>query len=90
MLDAVAALPDHPVRGVAVFVPELHRYAVVRVREQLLAKAVGLFVLPFLRQEGFDGRAAAEEGAAVAPGRGGGVGLGYAGWVSEGEMSVCF
>ena len=47
--------------------------------EQFFPQPVFLLPFPFLGQEGLDGCVAAEEGGAVAPGGGGGVGAGYEG-----------
>lgn len=57
-------------------IPELHAYPVVLLREQLFTQSVVLFLFPFPRQEVRDHGAAAQEGAAVAPDGGRGVGLG--------------
>lgn len=63
-------------------VPELDGDAIVCVREELLAETVGTLDCPFSGQEVDDLRAAVEEGVAVAPGGGGGVGVGDEGGVS--------
>ncbi len=81
MLNAIAALPDHGVVRVPVLVPKLHSDPVVLLREQFLAQPVPLLLLPFLRQELLNRGASAQEGAAVAPDGGRGVGLGYLGGV---------
>lgn len=86
VLDAVAPLPHHPLPRIPVLVPELHRDPVrfgPGQRKQLLAQPVVLFPPPFRRQKGFYLGAAAQEGRAVAPEGGAGVGLAYQGRVAR-------
>lgn len=69
VLEPVAPLPLHPVVGVLVLVPELHRDLVAAFlkAEQFFPQAVVVLLAPFLGQEVDDGRGAGEEAVAVAP-----------------------
>jgi hypothetical protein len=51
ILEAVAALPAHPIFCVLILVPELHRNAVIRESKELFAESVTVFTLPFGCQE---------------------------------------
>lgn len=75
ILQAIAALPLHPVMRVLILVPELHRNFVLREGEQLLAEGVVLFLVPFPGQEFDDVGSPGQEFVAVAPDAVWGVGL---------------
>ena len=59
--------------------PKLHGDPVVLLSEQFLPQPILLLLVPLPRQEFLDLGVAAQEGAAVAPGGGGRVGLAYFG-----------
>ena len=81
VFDAITAFPDHGVVRVPVFVPKLDADPVAVLREQFLAQPVLPLPVPFLGQEPLNLGVAAEEGAAVAPDGGRGVGSGHLGGV---------
>ncbi|EAL85810.1 hypothetical protein AFUB_096040 [Aspergillus fumigatus A1163] len=51
ILEAVAALPAHPIFCVLILVPELHGNTVICESKKLLAESVIMFTLPFAGQE---------------------------------------
>jgi hypothetical protein len=88
VLKSVAPLPLHSIRAILIFVPELHRYLVVRESKKLFAQTVGLFFRPLGCEEVFDGGGSLEEVAAVAPDAVGGVGFGYGFGISSSRGAV--
>jgi len=67
VLESVTPLPLHAVRAVLEFIPELHRDAVLRKCEQLLAQLVIMLAAPLFGQELLDGIVALQEACSVAP-----------------------
>ena len=68
---------------ISVFVPKLNTDPIVLLGKQFFPQPIVLLLLPLLRQEILDGRVAAQEGTAVAPDGGRGVGSGHCRGVSR-------
>ena len=89
VLQPVAALPAQPIVRVLELVPELHGDPVVREREQLLPQTIPPLALPLRGQELDDALGSGEEGGAVAPDTGRGVGLRDSDGVSGALFKYC-
>ena len=81
MFYTIAAFVEHRVMCIPVLIPKLNSDPILVQSEEFFAQSVLLLLFPFLRQEILDLCGSAEEGGAVAPDGGGGVGLGYFGGV---------